>query len=272
MHFDPSGLIVATQGDHRVGFVHAGFGPNETGAGLDPSMGTTHMLMLKGGMDDPRLATQLLQASEAYQRGRGAKVIYAGGIQPLNSFYLGLYGGSEIPGVLQSDATFHEVCRTQGYREIDRVRIFQCDLVNFRAPISHEVRRLKRSTELIETVDPPAGTWWEACVWSSLQRDRFELFDKVQRQIVASASFWDVQPISSGWGMCTAGLFDLQVAADFRRRGAASYLLGEAIRLLRRRGVQTVEAQTMDSNEAAISLYRKLGFAEVDQGAVYRKE
>jgi ribosomal protein S18 acetylase RimI-like enzyme len=36
-------------------------------------------------------------------------------------------------------------------------------------------------------------------------------------------------------------------------------------------GVSLVEAQTMTHNTAARELYKKLGFTEVDQGAVYRK-
>ena len=57
-----------------------------------------------------------------------------------------------------------------------------------------------------------------------------------------------------------------------RRRGYASYLLGEAIRILRHRGVATIEAQTMASNEAARAFYTKFGFTEIDQGVVFRKE
>ena len=272
MHFDPEGLIVAVADDRPVGFVHAGFGPNEAGDALDTSLGTTHVLMLQGGMNEPQLAADLLAASEQYQRSRGAQVMYAGGVKPLNSFYLGLYGGSELPGVLQSDVRLHELCRQASYEEVDMVRIFQCDLVNFRAPVSHNVRSMKRTTQLAETIDPPTATWWEACVWSGLQRDRFQLVDKYHQNVVATASFWDVQPLSSGWGMCTAGLFELYVQPDWRRRGAASYLLGESIRLLRRRGVATVEAQTMESNQGAVDFYRKLGFTEVDQGTIYRKK
>lgn len=271
MHFDPEGLIVAVVDNTPRGFVHAGFGPDEQGATIDTSLGTTHVLMIEQGQD-PHLADRLLEASEIYLRRRGAQVIYAGGIQPLNSFYLGLYGGSEIPGVLQSDELFNALCQSHGYREIDRVRIFQCDLVTFRAPVSHDVRSIKRTTQLVETIDPPPDTWWDSCVWGALQRDRFELVDKYLSRRVATASFWDVQPLSSGWGMCTAGLFELYVEPDWRRRGVASCLLGETIRLLRRRGVATVEAQTMGSNQPAVDLYNKLGFTEVDQGIVYRKQ
>ena len=272
MHFDRKGLIVATRDDLPVGFVHAGFGPDESGASIDTSLGTTLMLMIRAGHEDAALADDLLAASEDYLRGQGATVIYAGGIKPLNSFYLGLYGGSEIPGVLQSNTLLCEACTRRGYRESAQVSILQCDLVRFRPPVSRKVRQLRRPTTMLETFDPAAANWWEACVWGTQLRDHFQLTDKASEKVIASTSFWDVQPLSASWGVCTAGMCDLYVDPDWRRRGCATYLLGEAFRLLKRRGVGTVEAQTMSTNEAALAFYKQLGFVEVDRGVVFRKD
>lgn len=274
MHFDRRGLIVAVKDDGvPVGFAHAGFGPSDDGSQLETAMGTTQVLMVHSGEGSEvgPLADMLLAASEAYLRERGAQVVYAGGINPLNSFYLGLYGGSEIPGVLQTDLPFRQACERAGYKQIDEVCIFQCDLSSFRQPVSRELRLIKRNMNFIERVDPPAGTWWEACVWGALQRDRFELVDKDGRR-AAYASFWDMQPISACWGMCAAGLYELYVEPEVRRRGYASHVLGEAIRVLQRRGVTTIEAQTMASNSPALAFYGKLGFTEIDRGFVYRKD
>lgn len=271
MNFDRNGLIVATRDDKPIGFVHAGFGPDETGTSIDTSLGTTYMLMLAAGEQDDALADDLLAASEDYLRRRGSKVIYAGGIKPLNSFYLGLYGGSEIPGVLQSNTLLREACQRAGYQQSAQVSILQCDLVRFRPSVSRKVRLLRRTVSMLETLDPPAENWWEACVWGSQQRDYFQLSDKRTNQLIASTSFWDVQPLSACWGVCTAGMCDLYVDPEWRRKGCASYLLGEAFRLLRRRGVGTVEAQTMSTNEAALAFYQQLGFIEVDRGFVFRK-
>ncbi len=270
-HFDRQGLIIATKDGLPVGFVHAGFGPNDEGTGLDKSMGTTHLLMLRAGYEDDALVDALMEASEDYLRNSGASVIYAGGVKPLNSFYLGLYGGSEIPGVLESNRLLRDACLRRGYTESGQICILQCDLVRFRPPVSRKVRMLGRQTHFEETVDPLSCNWWEACVWGSQQRDRFRLFDKATGKVIASASFWDVQPLSACWGICTAGMFDLEVDPGWRRQGCASYLLGEAFRLLRRRGVATIEAQTMATNEAANALYESLGFIEVDRGFVFRK-
>lgn len=271
MHFDRQGLIVATKDDVPVAFVHAGFGPNEDRTSIDTSMGTTLLMMMRPGMEDQALADDLLAASEEYLRSRGATVFYAGGLKPLNSFYLGLYGGSEIPGVLHSNDLLRDACLRRGYSESAKVTIQHCDLSGFRPLVTRKVRQLKWNTRFVETADPSTDNWWEACVWGTHERDRFELIDKRENRVLASASFWDVQPLSMGWGVCTAGLFDLFVEPDSRRLGCASLLLNEAFRLLRRRGVSTVEVQTMTTNEAANAFYAALGFIEVDHGSVYRK-
>ncbi len=272
LHFDRHGLIVALKDERPVGFVHAGFGPSEDGLSLDTSMGTTQILMVEPAERETSLADELLAHSENYLRSRGATVIYAGGINPLNSFYLGLYGGSEIPGVLQSDSLFQAASLRGGYREIDRVRILQCDLARVRPPVSRELRLIKRTMQAVELIDPAPDTWWEACVWGSLQRDVFQLVETGTGKIVAWAAFWDMQPLSAGWGMSTAGLFELFVPPELRRHGYASYLIGEAIRVLRRRGIATIEAQTMASNDAATAYYMKLGFTEIDHGIIFRKD
>ena len=270
MHFDRQGLIVAERDGKPVGFVHAGFGPTDDGLQIDRTLGTTHLLQVEPAEAAGSLPTELLAASEGYLRERGATVLYAGGINPLVSFYLGLYGGSEIPGVLQTDAIFRRACTERGYSEISRVSVLQCDLARFRPPVSREVRNVKRTTVTAEIVDPPAKSWWEACVWGGLQRDRFELSDRGKSDSAARASFWDMQPLSSCWGMTTAGLYELYVEPQSRRKGYASHLLAETFRVLQRRGVTAVEAQCMSTNEAALAFYAKLGFAEVDWGTVWR--
>jgi ribosomal protein S18 acetylase RimI-like enzyme len=77
---------------------------------------------------------------------------------------------------------------------------------------------------------------------------------------------------ADGWGTHTAGLIDLEVAEGSRRQGLASMLLAEAFRALGGEGAARVEVQTMQHNTAALALYQKLGFTEVDEGIVYRQQ
>jgi ribosomal protein S18 acetylase RimI-like enzyme len=100
----------------------------------------------------------------------------------------------------------------------------------------------------------------------------FRLLARENQSVVAAVSFWDVEPLASNWGLRTAGMVDLYVQPEMRRRGLATYLLVEALKQLRSRGVTLVEAHTMHLNQPALSLYGKLGFCAVDCGYVFRKE
>ncbi len=154
-YFDPAGLIVALHDNVPVGFAHAGFGANDEQNAIATDIGTTYQLMVRTDHRDDALAGELLAHSEAYLRERGAKVIYAGGIRPLNAFYLGLYGGSELTGVLVGDTVFQIACRQAGYREIDRVIVLELDLACFRAPITRNQRQLRREMVCQEIPSPP---------------------------------------------------------------------------------------------------------------------
>jgi ribosomal protein S18 acetylase RimI-like enzyme len=199
-------------------------------------------------------------------------VVYIGGIRPLNAFYLGLYGGSELPGVLTSDPVLHAAPLRNGYREIDRVQILQMELSGYRPPISRTQRQLRREVSSSEIYCPAPTSRWDALTMGEFERLRFALSVGRSDQPLASVDFWDIEPLSTRWNIPTAGMFDLQVTTERRRQGLATFLLGEAFERLRNRGVGLVEAQTMQHNAPALALYAKLGFTKVDEGVVYRKE
>jgi ribosomal protein S18 acetylase RimI-like enzyme len=271
-YFDPAGLILAFDADRPVGFVHAGFGANDEHTALSTDIGTTYQLMLRAEHRHLTVAGELLARAEAYLRGRGAQVIYAGGIRPLNGFYLGLYGGSELPGILAGDHLFNQACQQSGYREIDRVIVMLLELANFRPPIARNLRQLRREVASHETPGPKVRDWWDACTTGAFERIRFSLSRAGGGPTLADVWFWDVEPLSSAWGAPAAGMFDLEVPTENRRKGYGMYLLGEAFERLRTRGVMLVEAQTMQHNVPALALYQKLGFKKVDEGVVYRKD
>ncbi len=270
-YFDPQGLILAFDGDAAVGFVHAGFGANDEQTDIDTTMGTTYQLMLRADHRNESLADQLLRRAEDYLRGRGAKVLYGGGIRPFNAFYLGLYGGSELPGVLVGDPVLGTACLRNGYREIDRVQILQLELAGFRPPVSRSQRQLRRELSSREIYCPPARSPWEAYTIGDFERLRFSLA-AANGPSLADVDFWDIEPLSTRWGVATAGMFDLRVTEERRRQGLATFLLVDAFERLRNRGIALVEAQTMQHNAPALALYAKLGFTKIDEGAVYRKE
>jgi GNAT superfamily N-acetyltransferase len=271
-YFDNAGLIVAVDGDRPVGFAHAAFGPSESGQRLSTKFGITCLVMVLPEYRGRGIGAELLARSEDYLRRRGAEVIYGGGIAPLNGFYLGLYGGSELPGILDTDAGEQRLFRSHGYREIDRVHVLERKLAGFRPTIDRNQMQVRRRSMVAVTADPPAANWWEACAWSGLEPTRFELTLRDVGRVIAHANTWTIEPLSASWGFRAAGVVGLDVDEKFRRQGFATYLMGEIMRQLATQGTTLMQVQTMQWNQPALKLYEKLGFQLVDQGAVYRKE
>ncbi len=271
-YFDRAGLIVAADGDMLVGFAHAGFGARDDEQGLSNVWGTTYLVMVRANYQRQGIGSRLLAESEAYLKSRGAQVLYAGGIRPLNAFYLGLYGGSEMPGVLDSTPEAQQLFKSHGYREIDRTHVLNLELSRFRPVVDRTQMQIRRSTQLVETHDPRTNTWWEACTFGGFERTRFELTAKDDGRKLSTVTFWTMQSLSANWGVQAAGLIELATIETEQRHGFATFLLGEALKRQQSQGVSLIEAQTMAHNTAALNLYRKLGFHEVDQGVVFRKQ
>lgn len=269
-YFDREGLIVATDEDRAVGFVHAGFGPTDDEQNISTDFGVTCMLLVHPHEQGTEISRQLLLRSEEYLHSRGSKVLYGGGIHPLDPFYFGLYGGSELPGVLASDVDAQQVFLSAGYRQVDQTLVFQRDLSTFRPVVDRQQMQIRRRTQIETVIDPPSTTWWEACTRGGLDRTRFDLVPR-DTPAIASVTVWNMEPLASSWGVRAGGLMQLEVEQGQRHQGVATYLLGETFRQLQAEGVSLVEAQTMISNTAAIGLYKKLGFAEIDRGSVFRK-
>ncbi|HEY1601187.1 MAG TPA: GNAT family N-acetyltransferase [Pirellulales bacterium] len=271
-YFENDGLILAIDEGVVVGFVHAGFGPTDDGRGVNHRFGVTSLLLVRPNYQQADIGQELLARSESYLRGRGAEVLYAGGIRPLDPFYLGLYGGSELPGVLASNQFANGVFQAGGYLEIDRVIVLQRELTGFRPPVDRVQMQIRRTSVIEETCDARPRSWWEACALDHFQVVSFDLVERDETRPAATARFWILESFAAGWGVQAAGLYELEVAADRRRKGIATFLLADAFRRLVAQGISLIEVQTMTGNAAALALYRKLGFREVDQGIAYRKQ
>jgi ribosomal protein S18 acetylase RimI-like enzyme len=272
MYFDYEGVTIAFEGNRPVGFAHAAFGPNDARDRIDTDKGVICLVVVRPDSSVADVAAGLLERSEAYLYRRGAKVVYGGAVEPLNPFYLGLYGGSELPGVLHSDAVAMDLFQSHGYRELDRTVLFRRPLGDFRPVVDRRQLQFRRQMTVQMQIDPPLRDWWESCTVGDFDLTRFEVMQRGGTSVLASVTFRAADPPLSAQPTRAAGLLDLRVGAANRRQGLATFLLGEAFRSLARQGVAMVEMQTTEGNQAGLGLCRKLGMQEIQQGVVFRKD
>ena len=269
-YFDREGLIVAVDDDRVVGFAHAAFGPNAGRSGVDTRVGTTLLAAVVPHDLHDQIGAALLNGCEGYLRKRGATTILGGGSAELRSFYLGLYGGSDLPGILDSSVAMRRLFERAGYDVADRVAVLRRTLQGFRPPVNRMQVAIRRSTVLRAIDEPTRRSWWEAATTTGVALRRYELLGQMD-ELLGSASFWDMQPLAGAWGVIAAGLLDVEIQGQRRRQGLAHYLVAEALHDLEQEGVSLVETHASVSNTAAISLFTKLGFDVAEHGTVFRK-
>jgi ribosomal protein S18 acetylase RimI-like enzyme len=271
VYFDYKGLILAFENDRPVGFTHAGFGPNRARDGLSTEVGVTCVVVVHPECNEVEVADGLVRRAEVYLQGRGARVLYGGGVAPIDPFYLGLYGGGSLPGVLDTDTLAQNLFRSHDYREADRILIYKRDLGDFRAPLDRKQMQMRRRMTVTRDADPPARDWWEACSAADFDYLRFDLVPRDTRKPIASAVFRSMELYGSNLEQ-TLGLVDVEVDPQYRRQGAATFLLSESFRMMGMQGTKVVDSQTSQTNAAYVGLLRNLGFQQVGRGDVFRKE
>lgn len=268
-YFDRDGLVIAVEGERIVGFAHAGFGPNADRTGLDTTTGTTMLVVVVPHEQAAAIGADLLVRSEAYLRQRGARVLRGGGDASMCGFYLGLYGGANIPGILGSSPGMQDVFRRAGYAAAERIAVLRRPLAGFRPPVNRLHLAIRRATTLRAIDEPMHGTWWEAATTAGLSLRRYQLANAAD-ELLGAATFWDMQPFSATWGVTAAALLQVEIAGPRRRQGLANYLVAEALHDLAQEGVTLVEAHAAESNAGAVALFEKLGFTRADEGIVFQ--
>lgn len=267
-YFDPEGLVVAESGGTIVGFAHAGFGPDQTQSALCRQSGVITMLAVNPDYQGQGIGRKLAQLAEQYLRNAGSEVLYAGAIHPLDPFYLGLYGGSELPGILRSHTSAHELFQSLRYQPVDECIVYRAHVPHAPVVLDARARRWLRRIRLQIDSEPVQDNWWDTCRYSGLEALGFHLV--MDNQIVARASGWLMFPTARNWGREGAAICGVQVVPQFRNQGLGILLLTHIMRHYYDSRVLDVEIQTMARNSVAQKLYTGLGFHEVDRGLVYR--
>ncbi len=274
INFEPAGLIIAERDGRIAGYVHAGFGPDLPVESTPPlqlshELGSICLFVVEPELDDPELCRGLIFAAERYLVDRGAKVIYAGGLFPLNPFYWGIHGGSEGSGVLAGDVRFHRVLNDLGYEPVSSTVLLEANL-EICEPRDPRAAVIRRQTQIEFLDDAMPNHWWEGLALGEFQVMRGRLLSRSDGTELAHAETWDMSWFCRADGRSRIGLIDVEVATLHRRKGYGRFLVNEILRRARENLVALVEVQTGSTNLAAMSFYTALGFQPIDQSTFYR--
>jgi ribosomal protein S18 acetylase RimI-like enzyme len=270
-HFDPAGLILAQENGTCVGFCHAGFGGNREEKALDRTAGVTCVVGVLPTHRRRGIGSELLKRSEAYLRESGATQLFAGAMYPLDPFYLGMYGGSDVPGFLTSDDGAEAFFARHAYRPARTSLVLQ--------------RRLNQPMKIIDArfvahrlhfdvrVAPRLSrmSWWQECVFGLVEPLEFLLEEKPAGKFAGRVLAWEMEGFSLRWSQPSVGLCRLEVREDLRRQGVGRFFLSQVLRYVQEQFFEVAEIHVPETNEPAVKLCRGLGFEQVDVGRQYQR-
>ena len=271
-YFDRHGLILACEAGEPLGFVHAGFATNTDESGLDKERGVICAVMVQPDRRRQGIGRKLLSHAEDYLKSSGAKQILAGPAAPFDPFYFGLYGGCQPAGFLESDADAAPFMQAVGFQPFERRLAFQCDVERQRVPVSYRLSGVRRKMELAIVDDQNVThSWWWMTRFGRLDTLQFCLVPKGGGQPVAEATVLGLDLYLNTWQERAVGISDLLVPESERRKGYAQALIFEIVRRLRQEMVTRIEVHAPEANEAAVGLFKSVGFDQVDAGVVYQR-
>ena len=271
LYFDRHGLIMALERDAIVGFVHAGFGPNADESQLDNSRGVVSLLLTRADCNDAQIADGLLKQAENYLAARGAQSIAGIGVGALCPFYLGLYGGCDLPGVFDSDQERTEFFKRNGYRPQDRIACYRKEITAFRPSLNRLTIRLRRSQQIEFVSDPAARSWWDACTQGCLPQLLAVTRSLGAKETFAKALFWDMQTLTGPAAERTMGLSRIEISDPTAPPGTAEYLLEECFHYLQQQGIQHVLGQCAEEDRACAKILEGTGMQRYDTGTLWSK-
>jgi ribosomal protein S18 acetylase RimI-like enzyme len=270
-YFDPQGLIIAWDGEQAVGFVHAGFGTDESEDRLVTQTGIICMLMVHGRFRRRGIGRALLEHAEEYLRRRGATQLQAGQSVRRDPFYFGLYGGARPAGFLKSDTAAEAFFTALGYESGPTIGVYQRNLTMGNDPIHFKLMAIRRSTQLIFADQPTSPSWWWFCHTGRLDSLRFRLAPKKGGPPIAGVSVVGLDAYIAKWNARAIGLVDVYVRNEDRGKGYGRALLVEVARHMRQELITLAEIHAPDENTIAVGAITGAGFERIDTGVVYVK-
>lgn len=265
--FDPAGLFLAEDDGACVGFAHAALAEPPGG----PRAGVVCLVGVRPEWRRRGVGSELLRRCETFLRERNAAPLYAGGRWPFNPFYLGLYGGSESPGFLTSDAAAEPFFARHGYRTERRAVVLQRGLEQPVRLFDPRFLTLRTRFEIQFAAPRNLGSWWRECVLGAADPVEASVVDRHSGAEAGRTLIWEMDGFSWRWQRPAVGVLGFEVEPPYRRLGLGKFFLLHLLRQLQEQFFVVAEVHLDAGNAPALQFLANSGFEQVDTGIAYRK-
>ncbi len=267
--FDPQGFFVAEEGDVVLGFGHAALSqaPDDEGP-----VGVVCAIAVRASARSRGVGSDLLRHAEQYLSQRGAKKIQAGGYRPHNPFYTGLYGGCELPGILESERLAEPFFLHRGYQVQERVGIFQRSLSLKLNLVDTRFQALRQRFDLQAGTPRTLQSWWRECCIGAIDPIELIVVDRSVNQLAGRCYAWEMEGFAHRWGKACVGIFDFEVLPPYRRSGLGKLFLTQLMKQFQDQFFEIVEIHLPDSNRNAVEFLTNLQYQKIESGQVFAKK
>lgn len=270
-YFDSKGFFVAEIDDQIVGYCHAGFAANEERTRVDRRKGTIASIVIHPDHRRQGIGSALLRQAEQYLNDAGATEVVAGAGLGNNGFYNGIYGGLTASGFVADSFSWREFWAAHNYVAGGTTRVLHRDLNIGRDPISARLMRHRRSMNLVVTDRIKNMSWWWHTRFCYMDTLRFELQQRTDESVVASAHITGMDIYIPKWGIRAVGLHNVLVAKEERRQGYGLSLVIEICKRLREQSIGVIEVQVDENDETSLGLFQAAKFEEVQKLLSFQK-
>ena len=273
-YFDPEGLIVAEDADDGnkvIGYILAGFGPNEELNALDYSQGVICSLGVRPSARRHGVARDLVHKAEDYLTKRGATTLRAGPRGPTAPMVSASTAARTRPASSPPiPARTPSSSRSVTNPPAPRSSSTRSSMLHWPLPTLASRSAQRYDTQVLRAAGVPS--WWHDCVWGTLEPVEFRMLDKLANNFLAArAVVWELEGYGWRWGFPSAGVIDIQVRQDLRRQGMAKILMAQILRFLQDQFFGICEVHAADDQPALVALCRSIGMEQVDIGTTYIK-